>query len=219
MSKEYKKVCDRCGAIYETNRKTQRFCSTGCHSKFYGEQRKKNKTTPVCKKCGYCGEIFQPVKVDKRTKFCSLKCALKACDKRKKVKQTKKECKICGNKFMSKRKTQKFCYNCGKYKSKGKNRVSPELRAEVLKLQNYKCWFCKGKLSFENAKAHHLDGEGQKLKDVDNSIENLCALHDNCHKLFHYIFLIQKNGEWFIRGDIFMKMKDLKYLKIYREEE
>ncbi len=203
------RTCDFCGAFFEsTKKKYKRFCSKGCHDKHWSRKQYPIVDYPE-QPCSYCGTLFKPKNTLHR--YCSGKCRWSVNNDKQKTEQ-EKVCVVCEVRFKTTDHKRKYCWNCGQYRSRGKNRVSRALGAEILRNQDNKCWLCKGTLTFEVAKIHHLDGDGQK-DGANNSKDNLVGLHDSCHKLFHYIFLVQIEGRWYIKGDIF-RMLNIKELKV-----
>lgn len=67
LPKKYKRTCQHCGNEFETNSKTQKYCSVEC-----SHEAQKGRTV-YDKECLYCGEPFQTIYP--KYKFCSSACA------------------------------------------------------------------------------------------------------------------------------------------------
>ena len=68
VPKRYSKTCEFCGAVFQTNRKIQKFCCKECSHK-----AKKTGRTVYDKTCLYCGTEFQTI--DPKRKYCTSACA------------------------------------------------------------------------------------------------------------------------------------------------
>lgn len=199
-----KVLCENCGAELEQYRASQRFCSNSCGQAWWNQHRWRG---PHEHTCVVCGTQFTGKRSSR--KFCSDKCKELA---RKQKRDTIKVCSICQKKFHTTDHRRKRCFECEKYRSKGIQRVSPEMRAVVLRGQNGTCWVCKGHLKFNQTKVHHLDGSGHS-QCPNNSQGNLVAVHGTCHRLFHQVFLVRKRETWYVSGGIF-RMIQLKTVPV-----
>lgn len=70
------KKCLTCGKVFETYRKTGKYCCYECSVK--GKIKDK-----IINTCEYCGKKFEPKKRRKETRFCSMECKGKASTKEK----------------------------------------------------------------------------------------------------------------------------------------
>jgi hypothetical protein len=59
IMKKYKKICDHCKKVFDTNINEQKFCSISCRTKKHFEEHGIIKNYPI-KKCLFCGKEFAP---------------------------------------------------------------------------------------------------------------------------------------------------------------
>jgi len=190
------KYCEVCNRPLKERQK--RFCSKSCANKYWSDHYKKARQSSLTEiACKVCGKLFHPVR--KGQLYCSDTCRWRSNSNWNTW--YKKTCLWCHQEFKTKMIKQKYCINCGQYRSKGHKRISPLLRRTIWTRQEGNCFLCQQPVKFDDAITHHLDGDGQK-DSPNNSVENLVVLHKLCHKQFHQLFLNYKDGRWYITGDV-----------------
>lgn len=198
------------------------------------EKRRTLKTAEP-RTCVTCGEEFTPDANHDFAVTCSRKCSglyqrRKRSEKRRIETSAKlnipRTCTYCGKEYIPYHWQQAFC--CSECKKLNDNKRSREYRESLpteviyqrnaqsrlngnwlkaIERDNYQCQICLGS---ENIRVHHVNGEGEKKhgkrqKD-DSRLENLLSVCEQCHKDIHGIFLVCKNGKWYVQGKIFDKI-------------
>jgi len=69
------RICDRCGARFETHQKHARFCSRQCRRS--GENARRAANAPPMHECAHCGQGFSPRRKEYST-YCSRECSFAA---------------------------------------------------------------------------------------------------------------------------------------------
>ena len=135
-------------------------------------------------------------------------------------------CPNCDKEYIPTDQRQVYCsVECREIASKARkkeyqHRLPSEVRAErtrkvrlngnwhkAMERDKRQCQVCGTK---ENVLVHHLNGKGEKKKNIrvkdDSRLENLLVVCEQCHKDIHGIFLIRKDDGWVVQGNIFSKL-------------
>jgi 5-methylcytosine-specific restriction endonuclease McrA len=216
--------CIRCGKEFFLLNKARKYCSVRCRE---GQWKENNPTPKDEKSCVNCGAVF--ISSNRQKRFCSPKCNYSFHNnKRPTTKERERECPHCGKRFVPMQKRgvgrtycSRSCKQRALYKRNHKSIIARQRTwfrknklngnwERALKRDSYTCRVCGKKIypSQWTKSAflivHHKDGSGEtenKHHDLDNLV-TLCAA---CHREFHTkINLVQINGEYFVRGKIFL---------------
>lgn len=183
------KKCRNCGSEFKTTSSIRIFCSNGCKIEHHNAMRENTKTQ--IRECPICKTVFRPMqKTGVGRTYCTPDCRNKAMNQRRKSANSRK----------SWEKTKK------KWKGNW---------WEALKRDNFTCQICgRRRMPSEQVRdkryileVHHKDGSGE-TKSKNHELDNLQTLCHSCHCEFHTkINLIQIDGEYFVKGDIFKILK------------
>lgn len=199
-----KRICRNCGVSFVTDHPTKAFCSRECtitwHSRNSNAQRRDMRSWEGI--CPVCHKTF--AMLSHRRKYCSDQCKERDRQRRRKIQDPyHKICKVCGAPFDTMTNRRVNCERCTDRKShRGIKRVSAQDRHMALEAQGNICWLCKQPLVYQESVGHHLDGLGH-MENPCNGLENLVALHKDCHAMFHRVHLVYRDGHWGVDGRIF----------------
>ncbi len=170
--------------------------------------------------CGGCGKKF--TRTSNRQWWCSRSCADKckrrvAREERKLHPSYHRVCGYCKKEFDTGLSKKTFCTI--EHKEKFYNEIQKKLGLrnvyrqgklcsgkwhETLQQAEYSCQVCG--LSSTTSKSdglvvHHLDGNGAYMNIPNNDLDNLMVVCRKCHKMFHGLSLVLREGEWKIKSD------------------
>jgi hypothetical protein len=221
--------CKHCGEPIIALTAHKLYCDENCRTKYFLEHhdgyRRNPKRQVVCKQCGISFETG-----DSRKEYCSQKCLWTYRNAlRPTTKELKRECPTCKKMFvpMQKRGVGKlYCSSkCGNKARYDRNKHTVVERGLAyrkkykmdgnwwpsMQRDKWTCQLCGKHIPFvvwskgRKLVVHHKDGSGE-TSNKNHDVSNLTTLCEQCHRLYHGIHLVEQNGSYFVKGDIFTKL-------------
>lgn len=216
---------------------------------FYGGPKPDTKRIRFAepRKCVECGNEFTPDTGHANAVTCSKECNIlhqrhKAAEVKRLIMQEKLKtpinCKECGKEFVRAKIGETYCCNECRRISKNKQHIEydkqlpPEVKAQrnaasrwqgnwlkAIERDHHTCQLCLS----EGTVVHHLNAEGEKKngkrQKADNDLINLITLCEQCHKDLHGVFLVCKDGKWYVEGKIFDRIGMFGTIEIFNKPE
>jgi 5-methylcytosine-specific restriction endonuclease McrA len=186
------RTCTECGKVFtpDANHHFAQRCSPECNmvyqNRVYAERRRAitEATLKISRICGFCEKEYLPQSLQQE--YCSDEC--------------RRQSRNRGH-----RETARQVPRSVKTERNAKRRLDGNW-LKAIERDRYTCQICLS----EGTNVHHMNAEGEKKhgkrqKD-DSRLENLLTLCDQCHKDMHGVFLICKDGKWYVEGKIFDKI-------------
>lgn len=234
------KRCDVCQRTFTTRTKSperERFCGKQCNAKFWNAEMRKKRVLRVVlgRSCEHCQKTYLPSKYHPLSATCSQSCRAAIKHKQRSVRraderdQQERPCPECKQAFIPNKfnwKIQKYCSTrCArrvasrKYGRRNPGQCTGRARRsrlngnwlKALARDANQCRFCH---AGSRLVVHHLDCSGA-LASPNNTLDNLLTLCWLCHKQWHSVRVIMKNGEVYVSGELFDRLK-MEAVKVWR---
>ena len=216
--------CQQCGGELLMVKAGSKFCGPNCRETYWTAHKAPRPL--LTKACAVCASAFRSS--DPRKVYCSAACNFKAQNaKRETTKQQIRTCPTCAKEFKPNQKRgvgRTFCSStCRReawwQKQKRHSHEWPGRKIykwqgnwyKALQRDKFTCQACgsyrpaAGWVGNYYLEVHHRDGTGEKTAK-NHALDNLLTLCRACHRDFHHLTLIYKDGQYSVAGSIFDKL-------------